>query len=102
MSLKKTVIYSRATSQDQAKAGYSFELQREELRKYAKENNLEIAKEFLNRPVSDGVESFPVVTGVVYNSSLSSYRNSCCSLLSTITNLFSNVVVYSALTKPKL
>ena len=46
MSLKKTVIYSRATSQDQAKAGYSFELQREELRKYAKENNLEIAKEF--------------------------------------------------------
>ena len=46
MSLKKVVIYSRTTSQDQAKAGYSFELQREELRKYAKENNLEIAKKF--------------------------------------------------------
>ena len=43
---QKVVTYVRVTSKDQAKAGYSLELQREELRKYAKENNLEIAKEF--------------------------------------------------------
>ena len=46
MSLKKVVIYSRATSQDQAKAGYSLEAQLEQLRKFAEENNLEIIKEF--------------------------------------------------------
>ena len=46
MTVRKVVTYARVASQDQAKAGYSFELQREELRKYAKENNLEIAKEF--------------------------------------------------------
>ena len=43
---QKVVTYVRVTSKDQAKAGYSLELQREELKKYAKENNLEIAKEF--------------------------------------------------------
>ena len=37
---QKVVTYVRVTSKDQAKAGYSLELQREELRKYAKENNL--------------------------------------------------------------
>ena len=36
---QKVVTYVRVTSKDQAKAGYSLELQREELRKYAKENN---------------------------------------------------------------
>lgn len=46
MTVRKVVTYVRVASQDQAKAGYSFELQREELRKYAKENNLEIAKKF--------------------------------------------------------
>jgi len=43
---QKVVIYSRVTSKNQAKAGYSLGLQREELRKYAEENNLEIIKEF--------------------------------------------------------
>ncbi len=43
---QKVVAYVRVTSQNQLKAGYSLDLQREELRKYAEENNLEIAKEF--------------------------------------------------------
>ena len=46
MTARKVVIYSRVTSKDQAKAGYSLELQREELRKYAEENNLKIIREF--------------------------------------------------------
>ena len=43
---QKVVTYLRVTSKTQANAGYSLELQREELRKYAEENNLEIIKEF--------------------------------------------------------
>ena len=43
---QKVVTYVRVASQDQAKAGYSLELQREQLRKYAEENHLEIMKEF--------------------------------------------------------
>ena len=42
----KVVTYVRVASKVQAEAGYSLELQREKLRKYAEENNLEIVKEF--------------------------------------------------------
>ena len=46
MTAGKVAVYTRVTSQNQLKAGYSLDLQREELRKYAEENNLEIIKEF--------------------------------------------------------
>ena len=35
---QEVVTYVRVTSQNQVKAGYSLDLQREELRKYAEEN----------------------------------------------------------------
>ena len=43
---QEVVTYVRVTSQNQVKAGYSLDLQREELRKYAEENNLKITREF--------------------------------------------------------
>lgn len=43
---QKVVTYLRVTSKTQANAGYSLDLQREELRKYAEENNLKIIREF--------------------------------------------------------
>ena len=46
MKQEKVVIYTQVTTQEQAKKGYSLEAQQENLRKYAKENNLEIIKEF--------------------------------------------------------
>ena len=42
----KVVTYVRVTSQNQVKAGYSLDLQREELRMYAEENKLKITREF--------------------------------------------------------
>lgn len=46
MKQEKVVIYTRVSSQEQAKKGYSLEAQQENLRKYAKANNLKIVKEF--------------------------------------------------------
>lgn len=43
---QKVVTYVRLTDKEQAKTGFVFELQREQLRKYAEENNLKIIKEF--------------------------------------------------------
>ena len=43
---QQVVTYVRVASKTQAKAGYSLELQREQLRKYAEENNLKIIREF--------------------------------------------------------
>jgi len=43
---QKVVTYVRLTNKEQAKTGFVFELQREQLRKYAEENNLKIIKEF--------------------------------------------------------
>lgn len=53
----KVVTYVRVASQDQAKAGYSLELQRKKLRKYAEENNLEIIKEFSDIAPANDVHS---------------------------------------------
>ena len=57
MTVRKVVTYVRVASQDQAKAGYSLELQREKLRKYAEENNLEIIKEFSDIAPANDVHS---------------------------------------------
>lgn len=46
MEAGKVVVYTRVTSKEQAKAGYPLEVQKEQLRKYAEENDLEIVKEF--------------------------------------------------------
>ena len=54
---QKVVTYLRVTSKTQANAGYSLELQREKLRKYAEENNLEIVKEFSDIAPANDVHS---------------------------------------------